>query len=97
MEQLKTQKGFTLIEVLIATVILGITFTVLLGLLYQAQRDLNLAKTLSINFLMLDSSIKEGRFEGINVKVREINILSIPVIETTYEKDGVYIKTYQAK
>jgi prepilin-type N-terminal cleavage/methylation domain-containing protein len=97
MEQLKTQKGFTLIEVLIATVVLGITFTVLLGLLYQAQRDLNLAKTLSINFLMLDSSIKEGRFEGINVKVREINILSIPVIETTYEKDGVYIKTYQAK
>ena len=97
MEQLKSKEGFTLIEVLIATVILGITFTVLLGLLYQAQRDLNIAKTVSYNFLILDSSIKEGRYEGINIKTREINILSIPVIETTYEKNGVYIKTYQAK
>ncbi len=97
MEQLKNQRGFTLIEVLIATVIIGITFTVLLGILYQAQKDLNLVKTVFYNFLILDSSIKEGKYEGINITSREINVLSIPIIEKTYERNGVYIKTYDAK
>jgi prepilin-type N-terminal cleavage/methylation domain-containing protein len=90
-------RGFTLIEVLVAITIIGISFTVLFNLLYEAQKNLDLSEKNFNNFLIVDSAIKENNYEKIHVSEKEINILSVPLIEKIYEKDGVYLKLYQAK
>lgn len=93
----QVEKGFTLIEVLIAVVILGVSFTVLLNLLYQGQKSLAISQDTFYNFLTVDSAIKEGKTNGINIKTKEFNIMSLPLVERTYEKNGIYLKTYQPK
>lgn len=90
-------KAFTLVEVLIAVVILGISFTVLLNLLYQGQKDLAIAQDTFYNFLMIDGAVKEGKTNNINITTKELNVMSLPLIEKTYEKNGIYLKTYQPK
>ncbi|MGB9767249.1 MAG: type IV pilus modification PilV family protein [Sulfurihydrogenibium sp.] len=90
-------RGFTLIEVLIAIVIVGVSFTVLFELLYRGQKDLSEAKNLFYNFLIVDGKLKQGDLSNLSITTREINVMSLPILERTYEKNGVYIRTYQPK
>ncbi len=92
-----TEKGFTILEVLIAVVVLGVSFTVLLGLLHQSKRNLAITQDTFYNFLILNNAVEEGKTTDINITTKEINIMSLPIVERTYEKNGIYIKTYQPK
>jgi prepilin-type N-terminal cleavage/methylation domain-containing protein len=92
-----TEKGFTILEVLIAVVVLGVSFTVLLGLLHQSKRNLAITQDTFYNFLILNNAVEEGKTTDINITTKKINIMSLQIIERTYEKNGIYIKTYQPK
>ncbi|MCX7760991.1 MAG: prepilin-type N-terminal cleavage/methylation domain-containing protein [Hydrogenothermaceae bacterium] len=89
------KKGFTLLEILIAITIIGVTFTVAYGLLYKSRADLDYTLKLFDNFLYIDSSIKEGKTSDLNKTEKDIP--GYPIKEITYEKNGVYIKLYQIK
>lgn len=89
------KEGFTLLEVLIAITLIGITFTTAYSLLYKAHSDYGYTKQLFENFLYIDSAIKEGNTE--NLKKTEKDIKVYPIKEITYEKDGVFIKVLQPK
>lgn len=89
------KKGFTLLEVLIAITLIGITFTTAYSLLYKARSDYGYTRQLFENFLYIDSAIKEGKTQ--NLKKTEKDIKEYPVKEITYEKDGIFIKVLQPK
>lgn len=88
-------RGFTLLEVLIAITVIGITFTVGYNLLYRAHSDLDYTQRLLENFLYLDSKIKQGDSSGIKKTEKEIS--GYPIKEIVYEKDGVILKVYQSR
>jgi len=65
-------KGFTLIEVVIAVTIIAIAFGVLLDLLYKAKEDIEISEKIFTDTVELDSKVKLENFEGLNLMVREV-------------------------
>lgn len=65
-------RGFTLIEVVIALVIIAFAFGVLLDLLYKAKKDIEVSHKIFADTVELDSKIKLGKYEGLNLMVREV-------------------------
>lgn len=65
-------RGFTLIEVLIAIVIIAVAFGVLFDLLYKAKKDIEVCEKNFSDTAQLDSKIKLGKYEGLNLKVRQL-------------------------
>ena len=61
-------KGFTLIEVLVAFTILGVAFSVLFYLQSQAVKILERDKALWKNFLYASNNIKEGKLTNLSVE-----------------------------
>lgn len=90
-------EGFTLLEVLVALAILTSSFLVLFQLVYQARANYFNSKQTFESLLYIDSKIKENDFSDINISNSQIEILGVKVNKTTFEKNGVYIDTFDAK
>ncbi|MCX7739236.1 MAG: prepilin-type N-terminal cleavage/methylation domain-containing protein [Hydrogenothermaceae bacterium] len=88
-------RGFTLLEMLIAISVIGITFTVGYNLLYKAQSDFEYTHKLLNNFLYLNSKIKQGNTS--DLKKTEKELQGYPIKEITYEREGIYLKVYIQK
>jgi len=87
-----TCKGFTLIEVLIALVILAAGFGVLFELLAVAREDYQRSKRLYEDITTLSNRILENRMEGVAVKERELkDYPNIREVELSYGSAVIYI------
>ncbi len=87
-------KGFTLIETVIALTIIVISFTVFLDLLARARYVLEKEKIRFEDMVMLDTKIKLGDLEGVSVRKRSMQ--DFPgLIEVIYEYGTVYFKRYE--
>jgi len=86
------KKGFTLIEVLIAVMVIGITFVALLYLHINSEKNYEEAKRLFYGTITF-SNYFNGKYEkGIKVKHELIHINLIPVIQETYEIPKLKLK-----
>lgn len=89
-------KGFTLLEVLVATVLLGVFFSVLFDLLSNARRDYYLSRTLYADTLILNNKLILNQRE--NLEVKKESLKDYPQIEeTTYSYGEARIYTYTPK
>jgi prepilin-type N-terminal cleavage/methylation domain-containing protein len=87
-----TCRGFTLIEVLIALLVLVITFSVLFELLLSARKDYELTKSLYQDMSILNNKILENRLEGVQVRERELkDYLGIKEVELSYGSAVIYL------
>lgn len=87
-------KGFTLLEVLVATVLLGVFFSVLFDLLSNARRDYYSSQTLYTDMLLLNNKLVLNQKENLEVKKEPFK--DYPQIEETtysYGKAQIYIYT----
>ena len=62
------KRGFTLLEVLVALLILVLSFSVLLGLITQSLKTSRSAQNFLQRFLCLDNSYKEGKLDRLSVR-----------------------------
>lgn len=89
-------RGFTIIEVIIAIVILVIAFGVLFDMLLKAKKDIESSKRVFENTIELDRKIKLKDFE--NIEISEKNLPDYPkVIEKTYTYGSIYFVIYEIK
>lgn len=89
-------RGFTLIEVIIAIVIIAIAFGVLFDMLYKAKKDMEHSYRIFNKTTELDRKLKLRDFE--NIKVSEKPLSDYPqVIEKEYRLDNVYFIQYEIK
>lgn len=87
-----TCRGFTLIEVLIALLVLVITFSVLFELLLSARKDYELTKSLYQDMSILNNKILENRLEGVQVRERELkDYPGIKEVELSYGSAVIYL------
>ena len=78
-------RGFTLLEVLVALLILVFSFSVLLGLLGQSLKTTKRSEEMLKTFLCLDNSYKLRKFGNLSVQRMEL-------------KDyGITLKVYKCK
>ena len=65
-------KGFSLLELLIAVVVVGVAFTFLFELTAQARSRLEVAQNLFSDLVYLDAKIKRKDHEGLSVSRRRV-------------------------
>lgn len=88
--------GFTLIELLIAFSIVAITFPVLLNLLSYGMKLYRDSAERFTNLILLDSKVKEGKLQGLEVKEEEVP--DFPrVKEVIYTYKGVFLVEYRIR
>ncbi len=91
-----SEKGFTLLELLIAITIIGISFTVLLEVLSSSAREYSSSDESFRTFLELDKKLKERNYEGLEVK--EEKLPDFPSAkEVTYSLDGLFFIKYEVR
>ena len=66
------KRGFTLLEVLVALLILVLSFSVLLGLLEQALKTSQRAQQLFSRFLCLDNAYKRNKLDRLSTRRIEL-------------------------
>jgi prepilin-type N-terminal cleavage/methylation domain-containing protein len=89
-------KGFTLLEVLVATVLLGLFFSVLFDLLSNARRDYYSSQLLYTDMLILNNKLILNQREDLEVKKGSLK--DYPQIEeTTYSYGKAQVYTYNLK
>jgi len=86
-------RGFTLLEVLIALTILGLSLTVIFSLFSQTSTYLQRLKRDWENFRVLDKKVKLGSTEGIKVERKELKEYNVRV--KIYKKDGIELITLE--
>jgi len=91
-----TCKGFTLVEVLLALIILSVCFTVLLDLISDATKGLEEGESTFSNLLTLDRKLKLFDYEGLDVNIKELP--DFPRIkEVTYSYKNLSLTRYEAR
>ncbi len=92
----KYEGGFTLIEVLIALIVIATAFTALLDLLGQSRRNFSASRQAFDEMVYLDRKIKLGEHEGIVVK--RTPVPDFPAIkEAVYSYKGVFFVRYEQR
>ncbi len=91
-----SERGFTLIEVVVALIIISVAFTALLDILSNATRKLSHSENTFDNLLVLDRKLKLGDHEGLKIESRSLP--DFPRIkEVTYSYDGIYFIRYEIR
>ncbi|NPA32660.1 MAG: type II secretion system protein [Aquificae bacterium] len=86
-------RGFTLIEVLVALTVLGLTFGALLSLLSDALLSAQRAERDWEDLLFLSRAIDTGRLEG--VEVEEFKLKGVGLRVRVYRRGGVELMEVQ--
>ena len=90
------EKGFTLIEVLVALTVVAVAFTILFETLSSAGKKYEEAEELFEAVLRLDAKLKLGDHEGVEVKERTLP--DFPRIkEKVYSYRGVFFIRYEGR
>lgn len=87
-----SSKGFTLLEVLVATVLLALFFGVLFELLSKARRDYYYSEALYEDMITLSNKLTLNQTEGLEVEKEDLK--DYPQIEEftySYGKAKMYI------
>lgn len=91
-----SERGFTLIEVVVALIIISIAFTTLLDVLSSTTRKLENSEGTFEDFITLDRKLKLGDHEGLEVKSRKLP--DFPRIkEITYFYKSTFFIRYEAR
>jgi len=90
------ERGFTLMEVLVALIILSGAFTVLLEVLSRAAENYGWAEKTFRDVLILDGKLKLGDYEGLEVRRRSLPDFP-KVKEITYSYGEIYFVEYELK
>ncbi len=92
----QSERGFTLIELIVAFSIIAITFSVLLELLSSGIELYDASNRKFSDLLTLDSKVKEGKLQEVDVK--EEDVPDFPrVKEVIYTYGEVSIIRYTLK
>ncbi|WP_164930596.1 type II secretion system protein [Aquifex aeolicus] len=86
-------RAFTLLEVLIALTILGISLTVIFSLFSQSSAYLQNLKEEWEAFRVLDSKVKLGSTEGVKVEKKELKEYNVRV--RIYRKGEIELLTVE--
>ena len=89
-------KGFTLLELMVAIVILAVGFSVVFELLSKARLDYTQAQTLQEDLLELNKALVEGKTEGLMVEKRTLEDYP-EVEEVSYRLGSAEIFVYELK
>ncbi len=90
-----SERGFTLLEVVVALMIISVAFTVLLEFLSDSARRLEEAERTFEGILLLDSKLKRNDHEGVEVKRRTLP--DFPNIrEAVYSWKSIFFVRYEA-
>ncbi|MEM4732421.1 MAG: type II secretion system protein [Desulfurococcaceae archaeon] len=93
---MRKNKGFTLLELMIAIVILAVGFSVVFELLSKARLDYTQAQTLQEDLLELNKALVEGKTEGLLVEKRTLEDYP-EVEEVSYRLGSAEIFVYELK
>ncbi len=95
------KKGFSLIEVLVALIIIVILYTVLINLHISNIKRFDRVKKLFDSVQKIERFIYGEEVEGVNKEVKTFDVYGWKIKETTYfvtfDGEKVYIKTYEVK
>ena len=90
-----SESGFTLLEVVVALIIISVAFTVLLEFLSDSAGRLEEAERTFEGVILLDSKLKRGDHEGIEVRKRTLP--DFPGIrEAVYSRGDIFFVRYEA-
>ncbi len=89
-------KGFTLLELMVAIVILAVGFSVVFELLSKARLDYIQAQTLQEDLLELNRALVEGKTEGLLVEKRTLEDYP-EVEEVSYRLGSAEILVYELR
>jgi len=89
-------KGFTLLELMVAIVILAVGFSVVFELLSKARLDYTQAQTLQEDLLGLNKALVEGKTEGLLVEKRTLEDYP-EVEEVSYRLGSAEILVYELR
>lgn len=89
-------RGFTLIEVLIALTILVISFGVLFEIISKATGDLDRAQKTFENVLFIDRKVKLNDLKDIETQQRSLSTYP-QILERQYRYGDVFLTEYEIK
>lgn len=93
---MRKNKGFTLLELMVAIVILAVGFSVVFELLSKARLDYIQAQTLQEDLLELNKALVEGKTEGLLVEKRTLEDYP-EVEEVSYRLGSAEILVYELR
>ncbi len=93
---MRENKGFTLLELMVAIVILAVGFSVVFELLSKARLDYTQAQTLQEDLLELNKALVEGKREGLLVEKRTLEDYP-EVEEVSYRLGSAEILVYELR
>ena len=93
---MRKNKGFTLLELMVAIFILAVGFSVVFELLSKARLDYTQAQTLQEDLLGLNKALVEGKTEGLLVEKRTLEDYP-EVEEVSYRLGSAEILVYELK
>ena len=93
---MRKNKGFTLLELMVAIVILAVGFSVVFELLSKARLDYTQAQTLQEDLLELNKALVEGKTEGLLVEKRTLEDYP-EVEEVSYRLGSAEILVYEIR
>ncbi len=93
---MRKNKGFTLLELMVAIVILAVGFSVVFELLSKARIDYTQAQTLQEDLLELNKALVEGKTEGLLVEKRTLEDYP-EVEEVSYRLGSAEILVYELR
>jgi prepilin-type N-terminal cleavage/methylation domain-containing protein len=89
-------EGFTLVEVLVALMLIAVPFMVLLEILSTAKERYERGRDEFGRFIFLDRKLKERNLEGLEVHRRKLP--DFPAIEEViYSHEGIFFVRYERK
>ncbi len=88
--------GFTLLELMVAIVVLAVGFSVVFEVISRARLDYEQAQILEVDLVELNNLLVEGRTEGLKIEKRTLE--DYPEIEeVSYRLGSADILVYQLK
>jgi len=87
-------KGFTLVEVLVAFIILAISFTVLIYLHTNAMKTYHHAENLFKDVVKLDNYLAGENVEGIRVIKEKMKVRGYTIVQETFKISSGNVTAY---
>ncbi|MEJ5339283.1 MAG: type II secretion system protein [Aquificaceae bacterium] len=95
-QRVKKSKGFTLLELMVAIVVLAVGFSVVFETISGARLDYAQAQELERDMLELNNALVEGKTEGLQIERKTLE--DYPEIEeVSYKLGSAQILVYQLR